>query len=173
MCKVRSYNTIFKRICLIFILLGSLKSQAQSFNQEKINLSNFITRMCQQESWTGVKVFKDYDNTYLISVVSLEPKKYNSENAMIRVAEIKSRSQANQFLKGSYISMESFVSISKDNPDSKTQSLAEVQEQIREFSMGYAENMELLNTFSNTEKGTKVFIYIKRLETKTDDSKKK
>lgn len=93
-----------KYIYLLTILILSFSNLfSQSYNSEKIALTNFITRMYNSQPWSGVRVFLDYENKYLISLVELNPANYKSENEIVRVAEIKSRSQVNQFLNGSYI----------------------------------------------------------------------
>ena len=138
---------------------------SQSYNSEKIALTNFITRMYNSQPWSGVRVFLDYENKYLISLVELNPANYKSENEMVRVAEIKSRSQVNQFLNGSYITSETIVpttdSVSKKNPSS----VEDVKEVIKETSIGYVSTMELISTFiSEADSNKKVFIYLKLLE---------
>ena len=138
---------------------------AQSYNQDKIALTSFITRMYKQEPWSGVKVFLDYENKYLISLVSLVPSNYNSENAMTRVAEVKSRSQANQFLNGSYISSETIIVTTEKTAKNNSGSVDDVSDVIKETSMGFVESMELITTFNAEDgSGKKVFIYIKQLE---------
>ena len=91
---------------------------------------------------------------------------------MVRVAEIKSRSQVNQFLNGSYITSETIVpttdSVSKKNPSS----VEDVKEVIKETSIGYVSTMELISTFiSEADSNRKVFIYLKLLEKLKKDVK--
>ena len=93
-----------KKLFLLISLFLLIKPPtfSQSFNSENIAMRNFITRMYNSQPWSGVKVFLDYENKYLISLVELNPANYKTENEMVRVAEIKSRSQVSQFLNGSY-----------------------------------------------------------------------
>jgi len=154
------------------LLLFSSTLFSQSFNQDKIALTNFITRMYNSQPWYGVKIFLDYENKYLISLVELNPANYKSENEMVRVAEIKSRSQVNQFLNGSYITSETIIptteKVSKKNPSS----VEDVREVIKETSIGYVSSMELISTFiSETDSNKKVFIYLKLLEKLKKDVK--
>ena len=58
---------------LVFSLCGNL--EAQSFNDEKVSLTNFIKRMYTAKPFEGVKIVDDYDHQYLISVISLEEAK--------------------------------------------------------------------------------------------------
>lgn len=152
-------------VVISIFLLSTTPIFSQSFNQNKISLTNFITRMYNSQPWSGVKVFTDYENKYLISLVELNPVNYATENQMVRVAEIKSRSQVSQFLNGSYITSETIVpvtdSVSKNNPNS----VEDVVDVIKETSIGYVSSMELISTFvSENNTNRKVFIYLKLLE---------
>ena len=147
-------------ISFIFIFL-SLGAFSQSYNQDNIALANFITRMYNHEPFSGVKIFLDYKNKYLLSVVSLIPGSFSSENALIRTAEVKSRAQANQFLNNSYISSESII-VNPENPNSKI--TPSVIETIRESSYGFVESMQLITNFMDESSGKKVFIFAKILE---------
>ena len=148
-----------------FVLVNSSPLFSQSFNQDKIALTNFITRMYNDQPWIGVKVFLDYNNKYLISLVELNTSNYKSENELVRVAEIKSRSQVNQFLNGSYISSETIIPTTEKQSKNNSGSVEDVTEVIKETSMGYVSSMELISTFiSELDSNKKVFIYLKLLE---------
>ena len=73
-----------KKIILVLMIVGSFQTStfSQSYNAEKTALSNFITRMYKSEPFTGVKVFLDYENKYLISLVKLSAGNYSSESTM-------------------------------------------------------------------------------------------
>lgn len=162
-----------KYIFLFLILLFSFFNLfSQSYNSEKTALTNFITRMYNNQPWSGVKVFLDYDNKYLISLVELNISNYKSENAMIRVAEIKSRSQVNQFLNGSKITFETIIPTTDKISKGNSSSIEDVTIVIKETSIGYVSSMELLSAFiSESESNKKVFIYIKLLEKLNKDVK--
>ena len=150
---------------IMFLMLTYCNVFSQSYNSEKNALTNFITRTYNSQPWSGVRVFLDYENKYLISLVELNPANYNTENEMVRVAEIKSRSQANQFLNGSYISSEIIVLTSDSVSDKNSSSVEDVKEVIKETSIGYISNLELISTFiSEANVNRKVFIYLKLLE---------
>ena len=121
--------------------------------------------MYNDQPWIGVKVFLDYNNKYLISLVELNTSNYKSENELVRVAEIKSRSQVNQFLNGSYISSETIIPTTEKHAKNNSGSIEDVTEVIKETSMGYVSSMELISTFiSELDSNKKVFIYLKLLE---------
>jgi len=162
-----------KYIYLLTILMLSFHNLfSQSYNSEKIALTNFITRMYNSQPWSGVKVFLDYENKYLISLVELNPANYKTENEMVRVAEIKSRSQVSQFLNGSYITSETIIPTTEKLSKNNSSSVEEVSEVIKETSIGYVSSMELISTFiSETVSNRKVFIYLKLLEKLKKDAK--
>ncbi len=148
-----------------FLLLITSNVQAQSYNNNKTVLTNFITRIYNNQPWIGVKIFLDYENKYLISLVELNTSNYKSENNMVRVAEIKSKSQVNQFLNGSYISSETIIPTTEKRSKDNSGSVEDVTEVIKETSMGYVSSMELISTFnSELDSNKKVFIYLKLLE---------
>lgn len=148
--------------CIFLLCYSPLFSQ--SFNQDKIALTNFITRMYNNQPWIGVKIFLDYENKYLLSVVKLKTSNYSSENSMVRVAEVKSRAQSNQFLNGSYISSETIITSTRSSKKN-SYSVEEIQDVLRELSFGFVETMELITSFSpEEEKDYKVFVYLKLLE---------
>lgn len=150
-------------IILTCLVICSAKSQ--SFNQEKTSLTNFIIRMYKSEPFTGVKVFLDYDNKYLVSIVKLNSASYNNENTMNRVAEVKAKAQVNQFMNGSYISLESIVTTTATTSKKNSNSITEVSEVIKESSIGYVDKVEHVATFSDEKEADyKVFVYLRELE---------
>ena len=140
-------------------------SFSQSFNDEKVSLTNFIKRMYSSKPFEGVKIVDDYDHQYLVSVISLEKAKYTSEATMNRVAQVKAQSQANTFFNGSTISMDMVIS-TKETKDStnKTTSIVETVEQIKQYSMGFSQGLELLTNFDNSDTLRMVFIYAREMK---------
>ncbi|MEI8111337.1 MAG: hypothetical protein WCH59_10135 [Chitinophagia bacterium] len=157
-----------KKIVFLFtiqLLLCLTDTFCQSFNQEKVALTNFIIRMYKTEPFTGVKVFLDYENKYLISLVKLSPKNYNSESDMNRVAEVKAKSLVNQFINGSYITSESIITTTETTSRKNSAAVEDVIETITESSMGYVNALEHISTFTDEkEPDKKVFIYLRELE---------
>jgi hypothetical protein len=149
---------------IIFSMICEL-SFSQSFNDEKVSLTNFIKRMYSSKPFEGVKIVDDYDHQYLVSVISLEKAKYTSEATMNRVAQVKAQSQANTFFNGSTISMDMVIS-TKETKDStnKTTSIVETVEQIKQYSMGFSQGLELLTNFDNSDTLRMVFIYAREMK---------
>lgn len=140
-------------------------SFSQSFNDEKVSLTNFVKRMYSSKPFEGVKIVDDYDHQYLVSVISLEKAKYTSEATMNRLAQVKAQSQANTFLNGSTISMDMVIS-TKETKDSsnKTSTIVETVEQIKQNSMGFSQGLELLTNFDNSDALRMVFIYAREVK---------
>ena len=86
-----------KKILFILTIAFSFTVNAQSINDDKTSITNFIKRMYNSAPFEGVKVIDDYDHQYFISVLSLEKGKYPNESMMNRVAQVKGQSQANIF----------------------------------------------------------------------------
>jgi len=148
---------------IIFSMICEL-SFSQSFNDDKVSLTNFVKRMYSSKPFEGVKIVDDYDHQYLISVISLEKAKYTSESTMNRVAQVKAQSQANTFLNGANISMDMVIS-TKETKDStnRTTTVVETVEQIKQNSMGFSQGLELLTNFDNSDELRMVFIYAREM----------
>lgn len=155
-----------RKALLIFVNIISLTSIAQSYNSERTSLSSFIKRMYTSSPFEGVKVIDDYENQYLVSVISLEKSKYSNESIMYRVAQVKAQSQASTFLNGANISVDlTIITTEEKQTDSLSRkSTVSTIESIRENSIGFVKSMELLNIFEIQETKRMVFIYSKKLE---------
>lgn len=141
---------------LYIISTFSTTTCAQSYNQERTALSNFLTRLYQNAPFDGVKVVEDYENSYLMSVVKLDKGKYNSESTLNRVASVKAMSQASRFFNGSNITDDMIIrTAEKADGTSDT----EIIENIHEHSAGYVKQLEHLTNFPAGE-SHQVFIFI-------------
>jgi hypothetical protein len=159
------YRSFFT--CLFLLALNNLN--AQSFNQDKIALTNFLTRMYDNEPYEGVKLFEDYDHTYLLSVIKLNNSNYTNSSSLNRVAQVKSRQQASVFFNGSEISSDIII---KYDVTKKGLSIVEYTEIIHEQSIGFVDSMELLTNFTPGNSKDIVFIFIKELVLPANEIKK-
>lgn len=151
---------LFLQLFLLPLLLFS-----QSYNSDKVSLSNFVRRMYENQPFSGVKVLEDYENNYLVSVVMLEKSKYANSATMNRVAQVKAQSQASTFLNGSHIEMDFIVTTKEKRSDKAEEVTVETIERIKESGVGFVNAIELLTNFdSEQEEGKMVFIYIKKIE---------
>lgn len=150
------------KIALMFLLCGIGHISAQSYNSDATHLANFVTRMYKNAPFEGVRIVQDYDNDYLLSVLSLIPETYgNNTSTMNRVASIKAMSQASRFFNGSNIS-DDLVIKTTENQNDRTLNIEQI-ETIKENSIGYVKSLELLTIFQESS-GKQVFIYYTRLE---------
>jgi hypothetical protein len=159
-----------KRLSLLmaFIVI-QFNANAQSFNEDKTAFSNFLKRMYVATPFEGVKVVDDYEKQYLISVISLDKAKYTSESIMNRVAQVKAQSQASTFLNGAHISMDLIIN-TREVTDTKgqTESITETMEQIKQNSVGFSKGLELLTNFDSADGKKVVFVYMRKLDAKTE-----
>lgn len=133
---------------------------AQSYNQEKTALTNFLVRMYENAPFDGVKAVEDYESAYLMSVVKLDKAKYKSESALNRVAQVKAMSQASRFFNGSDITDDMIIRTTEKADGTAD---TEIIENIREHSAGYVKRLEHLTNFAATD-GQQVFIFITPLK---------
>ncbi len=122
-------------------------------------MTNFLTRMYESKPFEGVKLFTDYENSYLLSVLTLDKSKYTNESVMFRVASVKATAQVSRFFNGSQITSDLVIS-SKENGDGTSET--EMIERINEKSFGWTEAVELLTNFTQEDK--EVFIYYVKVE---------
>ncbi|MDE6378018.1 MAG: hypothetical protein K2K72_04665 [Duncaniella sp.] len=151
-----------KRISILIIMLVITAGtqlcmvRAQSFNQEKTALTNFLVRMYENSPFEGVKAVEDYDNAYLMSVVKLDKGKYKTESALNRVAQVKAMSQASRFFNGSNITQDMIIRTT-DHSDGSSDT--EIIENIRENSVGYVKSLEHLTNFPAPD-NHQVFVFL-------------
>jgi len=154
-----------KGLLIILALMLSAISYGQGFNDDKIALTNFIKRMYNSSPFEGVKMVEDYDNKYIISVLSLEKAKYTSSSIMTRVAQTKAQRQVSTFLNGAVITSEFIIKTTEEKADSsEVKTTVETIEKIKENSVGFVNGLELLTNFDIEEGNRMLFIYLKKID---------
>ncbi len=150
---------------LLVLSIISFNSKAQSYNDEKTSMANYLKRMYNNTPFEGVKVLESAEGNFFISVISLEKAKYTSQSTMMRVAQIKAQSQANTFFNGSTISSDIIIKTTEENQkeSTNTKTTLETIETIRENSIGFVKALELLTNFDFEDGKRMVFIYYKEL----------
>ena len=145
-----------KRLLLAMMLCSAnLAVFAQGYNQERTALTNFLVRMYENAPFEGVRAVDDYEQQYLISVLTLEKDKYPNESTMFRVAGVKAMSQASRFFNGSSITSDLIIRTSEKSDGTSD---TEIIEAINEKSVGFVKSLELLTNFDQ-DNGRMVFIY--------------
>lgn len=153
---------IKKSILLSFLFIGMITNIfAQGYDQERIQLANFIERMYNNAPFDGCRIVDDYDNSYLLSVVALDKSKYKTTQTMNRVADVKSQRNAGEFLNGSQSYTEMTIKTPKGEEHEKD--MTEVYELIQTNSIGYVRQMQLLASFEDST-GMMVFVYYKKVD---------
>ena len=142
---------------LLFVALGAT---AQSYNSDNVAFTNFLVRMYNNAPFEGVRVVNDYDNAYLISILALDKEKYKTEATRLSVASVKAMAQASRYFNGSNITQDLIIHTSEKTDGSNDM---EIIENIRENSIGYVKQLELMTSFTRKD-GLQVFIFTKRLE---------
>jgi len=150
-------------IVILALMLSSI-SYGQGFNDDKIALTNFIKRMYNSSPFEGVKLVEDYDNEYIISVLSLE-KGSKSSSILSRVAQVKAQRQVSTFFNGAVITSEFIIKTTETKADSaEVQTTVETIERIKENSVGFVNGLELLTNFGIEEGNRMLFIYLKKID---------
>lgn len=150
-----------KLLINLALLVVAISASAQGFNNDKTELSMFVERMYRNAPFEGVKVMQDYDNEYILSVVVLPVANYNSESDMNRVAMVKAQRQVSTFYNGATITSDLVITTSENPVDSTVTTT--LTETIRERSIGYVRQSELLTNFMVQQGAKMVFVYYKKL----------
>lgn len=153
---------IKKSIVLSFLFIGMTTNIfSQGYDQERIQLANFIERMYNNAPFDGCRIVDDYDNSYFLSVVALDKSKYKTPQIMNRVADVKSQRNAGEFFNGS----QSYTEMTIKTPKGKEHEsdMTEVYELIQTNSIGYVRQMQLLTSFEDST-GMMVFVYFKKVD---------
>ena len=152
-----------KKLLLLLFLAFSISSYSQGFNDDKIALTNFIKRMYNSSPFEGVKLVNDYNNEYIISILSLE-KGTKSFSILSRVAQIKAQRQVSTFFNGAVIKSEFIIKTTEVKADStEVKTTVKTIEKIKENSVGFVYGLELLTNFDIEEGNRMLFIYIKKI----------
>lgn len=153
-----------KKIILLLFIGCTFSSYGQGFNDDKTAFSNFLKRMYNSSPFEGVKLVEDYDNEYIISVLSLE-KGTKSFSILSRVAQVKAQRQVSTFFNGSTVTAEFIIKTTEEKADSsEVKTTVETIEKIKENSVGFVNGLELLTNFDIEEGNWMLFIYIKKIE---------
>jgi hypothetical protein len=153
-----------KKIILLLFIGCTFSSYGQGFNDDKTAFSNFLKRMYNSSPFEGVKLVEDYDNEYIISVLSLE-KGTKSFSILSRVAQVKTQRQVSTFFNGSTVTAEFIIKTTEEKADSsEVKTTVETIEKIKENSVGFVNGLELLTNFDIDEGERMLFIYIKKIE---------
>jgi len=147
---------------LLFSILSLFCAQifAQSYNEDRTTLANYLKRMYNNTKFEGVKIVEDYDNRYLISVLSLEKAKYQKESDMFRVAQVKALRQASEFVNGGTITSDLIIRTTENAAGGEV--TVETMEKMR--TVGFVQGMELLINFVPSDETQMAFIYIRKIE---------
>lgn len=145
-----------KKLCIVITMCAiSISTMAQGYNIERTALTNFLVRMYENAPFEGVRAVDDYEQQYLISVLTLEKTKYPNESAMFRVAGVKAMSQASRFFNGSSITSDLIIRTTEKSDGSGDTEMIDI---INEKSVGFVKSLELLTNFDIGNERM-VFIY--------------
>lgn len=147
-----NYKTLF----LLVIGLFASFAQAQTMDESRVVLGNYLMRQYMVEPTDGCRIYDDLTNTYLISIVTLDKTKYKKSSDMYRVAQLKSMRNAGEYLGGT--TQHTVTRIVMNDNDVAVQ-----EESTHAFSSNMVKSLELLKSF-DFEENEKVFIYIQVLK---------
>lgn len=155
-----------KIIAIIFIFqLSVVFTAAQDYGGNNVGLANFVKRMYNVQPFEGVKLFQTQDgNNYMISVISLKADSSKPDYLLNKIASIKAKAYASQYLNGTDINSEFIVITDQQKTKDSVVVKTLIREVIKESSVGFISDMELLTKFKMTDKNSHVYVYYKEIK---------
>ena len=155
-------------LSIAFLLFGNVYLYAQDFGGSKVGITNFARRMYNVQAFNGVKMLQTEDGQdYMISVVELKKDPAKSESIQSRIASVKAKAYASQYINGSNVSSEVVIVTSEEKTKDSVITKTEIQETLKESSIGFTEGMELLTNFESNDGKQVVYIYYKEIKKKS------
>ena len=150
-------------IFLFFLLY--FNSFSQDYGGDKVGIGNFVRRMYQSQPFSGIKLLQTQDgHDYMVSVVEVNKDPSRSESIQSRIASVKAKAYASQYLNGSNISSEVIVVTTENKRKDSVYNSTTIQEILKESSIGFVEGMELLSKFESPDTLHLVYIYYRILK---------
>ena len=160
---------LFKYLIILFsiIIFNNSTTQAQDFQGEKVGIGNFIRRMYNAQPFDGVKVLQTQDGKdYIISVVQLKKDPSRPANIESRIASVKAKGYASQYVNGSNVSSEVIIVSSEAKTKDSVIKKTDMQEILKESSMGFVEGLESLINFESNDGNLSVYVFYRALKIK-------
>jgi len=156
-----------KKIILLVALFITINATSQDNGGEKVGIGNFVRRMYNAQSFDGVKVLQTQDGLdYMVSVVALKKDPTRAANVESRIASVKAKAFASQYVNGSNVSSEVIIVTTEQKTKDSTITKTEMRELLKESSMGFAEGMELLINFESNDGKQVVYVYYREIKKK-------
>ena len=154
-----------KLIILTIAQFIFLFSFSQDYSTGKVGLGNFIRRMYISQPFNGVKLLQTQEGEdYLVSVVELKKDPSKSETIQSRIASVKAKAYASQYINGSNVTTEVIVVTTEERLKDSVINKTTMQETLKESSMGFVDGIELLTKFDSPDNIHLVYVYYKLLK---------
>ncbi len=147
-----------------FIFLFSF---SQDYSNGKVGLGNFVRRMYISHPFNGVKLLKNQDGQdYMVSVVELKKDPSKSESILSRIASVKAKAYASQYINGSNVLIEVLVVTTEERNKDSVINKTILQEILKENSVGFVDYMELLTNFDSSDGSKSVYVFYYEMKQK-------
>ena len=163
---------IIHNMLLSFLMALPMGMEAQTYNEDRVALSNYLQRQYENEQYEGARIVDDYEACYVVTAVALDPEKYESEQAMKRVSQVKGQRAISEFINGSTIATATVFKTEhcEQAGGGKGNDVVKAVTKTRQQSIGTVRNVELYASFKF--KGNYVSIYALKMETGKKSKKK-
>ena len=150
---------------ILFLLIITANINAQDYGGDKVGIANFVRRMYNAQPFDGVKVLQTQDGKdYMISVVGLKKDPNRPANVESRIASVKAKAFACQYVNGSNVSTEVTIVTTEQKTKDSTVTKTEMKELLKETTIGFAEGMELLINFESNDGKQVLYVYYREIK---------
>jgi hypothetical protein len=157
------FTLIFNRLFIILLaLFVYMDTYTQDFGGDKVGIGNFVRRMYNTQPFNGVKILQTQEGIdYMVSVVELKKDPSKSESILSRIASVKAKAYASQYINGSNISTDVYVITTEEKAKDSVITKTTMQEVFKESSIGFVDGMELLTKFEALRDTVLVYVYFR------------
>jgi hypothetical protein len=139
-----------------------MDTYTQDFGGDKVGIGNFVRRMYNTQPFNGVKILQTQEGIdYMVSVVELKKDPSKSESILSRIASVKAKAYASQYINGSNISTDVYVITTEEKAKDSVITKTTMQEVFKESSIGFVDGMELLTKFEALRDTVLVYVYFR------------
>jgi hypothetical protein len=149
-------------VAFLSSMLLNVEIRSQDFGGDKVGIGNFVRRMYNTQPFNGVKILQTQEGIdYMVSVVELKKDPSKSESILSRIASVKAKAYASQYINGSNISTDVYVITTEEKAKDSVITKTTMQEVFKESSIGFVDGMELLTKFEALRDTVLVYVYFR------------
>lgn len=152
-------------VFIFSLFLLHFNSYSQDYGGDKIGIGNYVRRMYQSQSFNGVKLLQTQEgHEYMVSVVEVKKDPSKSESIQSRIAIVKAKAYASQYINGSNVNSEVIIVTTEEKAKDSIITKTTMQEVLKESSVGFVDGIEFLTKFDSINNNQIIYVYYKKMK---------